>query len=91
MTIDPSIALSIVITVCGVAVNYGVIVSKLTALKEHDDQSDVDAKELHKRLRDIELALIELRVLLTGTTGQNGVVGTIKELKAEIIALRDRQ
>ena len=84
MTVDPSLALSVAVTVAGIAINYGIVITKLNALQKHDDQSDIDNKELSNRLVHIERALIELRVALVGIDGQNGIRGDVKKLKDKI-------
>lgn len=84
MKVDPSLVFSIIVTVVGIAINYGIVITKLNSLQAHDDKSDVDTKDLHKRLADIEKAIIELRVALIGLDGQNGIRGDVKTLKDKI-------
>ena len=96
-------------SVLTLGINYGVIRTTVDAIKKtHDDFKEThdefkgvvtkDMQEIQNKLTEKYALLGELRIALVGMTGNNGLIGNLRELteriktvEAEINALRERR
>ena len=66
-----------------------VLENELKDVHEESDQINDNLKKIHECIFDIRTHQTEIRIILFGTTGNNGMNSNVKELKNDVKELRE--